>query len=258
MATNGRNNPLRFPPGRPTLRRKLQRNPPDETDRLADRHPLELPPPRRARGVFASLPEADAYAITGDIGEAHDVADHLRAFADRGPVYFVLGNHDYYRRHGTCARGCGWLHSGNRLTFARWPGPKPPRRPSPGTSISNNSIPCSPRSGSTRVEVQDDGGHPRAISAEMDACSTTRTELAMARRTCARFRCHCSMPHSAAMAPPTRKNSPKPCRWFTVGRRGTARFGRPASRGTRAWSAGCVSYPPPTRSRRSALAHSSG
>lgn len=46
---------------------------------------------------FASLPEADAFAITGDIGEAHDVAAHLRAFAELGPVYFVLGNHDFYR-----------------------------------------------------------------------------------------------------------------------------------------------------------------
>jgi len=46
---------------------------------------------------FESLPEADAFAITGDIGEAHDVTDHLRAFADRGPIYFVLGNHDFYR-----------------------------------------------------------------------------------------------------------------------------------------------------------------
>src|SRR5262249_39755111 len=46
---------------------------------------------------FASLPDADAFAITGDMGEAHDVVDHLRAFAGRGPVYFVLGNHDFYR-----------------------------------------------------------------------------------------------------------------------------------------------------------------
>src|SRR4051812_20522338 len=46
---------------------------------------------------FASLPDADAYAITGDFGEAHDVVAHLRAFAGRVPVYFVLGNHDFYR-----------------------------------------------------------------------------------------------------------------------------------------------------------------
>src|SRR4051794_19629524 len=49
------------------------------------------------RAFLESLPEADAYLITGDIGEAHDVTAHLRAFAERGPVFFVLGNHDFYR-----------------------------------------------------------------------------------------------------------------------------------------------------------------
>ena len=49
------------------------------------------------KAFFASLPAADAFAITGDIGEAHDVAAHLQAFAERGPMYFVLGNHDFYR-----------------------------------------------------------------------------------------------------------------------------------------------------------------
>jgi hypothetical protein len=49
------------------------------------------------KAFFTSLPEADAFVITGDIGEAHDVAAHLRAFAELGPVYFVLGNHDFYR-----------------------------------------------------------------------------------------------------------------------------------------------------------------
>jgi len=57
------------------------------------------PAPREA--FFASLPEADALVITGDIGESHDVADHLRSFAARGPVFFVLGNHDFY--HGSIA-----------------------------------------------------------------------------------------------------------------------------------------------------------
>ncbi len=47
------------------------------------------------RAFFDSLPTADAYAITGAIGEAHDVIGHLRAFAELGPVYFVLGNHDF-------------------------------------------------------------------------------------------------------------------------------------------------------------------
>ena len=41
--------------------------------------------------------DVDAFLLGGDIGEAHDVAAHLRAFAELGPIYFVLGNHDYYR-----------------------------------------------------------------------------------------------------------------------------------------------------------------
>ena len=53
------------------------------------------------KAFFESLPHSDAFAITGDIGEAHDVTDHLRAVAELGPVYFVLGNHDFYR--GTIA-----------------------------------------------------------------------------------------------------------------------------------------------------------
>lgn len=42
---------------------------------------------------------ADALVISGDIGEADSVTDFLRqiAAAVRVPVYFVLGNHDYYR-----------------------------------------------------------------------------------------------------------------------------------------------------------------
>jgi 3',5'-cyclic-AMP phosphodiesterase len=43
--------------------------------------------------------EADAFVITGDIGEADDVLLHLNAIDDAvlRPVYFVLGNHDFYR-----------------------------------------------------------------------------------------------------------------------------------------------------------------
>jgi 3',5'-cyclic AMP phosphodiesterase CpdA len=41
---------------------------------------------------------ADALLVTGDIGEAESVGRYLRALRDRTgrPVYFVLGNHDYY------------------------------------------------------------------------------------------------------------------------------------------------------------------
>jgi len=43
--------------------------------------------------------EADSFVITGDIGEAHDVARYLNAIdnAVQRPVCFVLGNHDFYR-----------------------------------------------------------------------------------------------------------------------------------------------------------------
>jgi predicted phosphohydrolase len=57
------------------------------------------------KAFFESLPEADAFAITGDIDEAHDLAGQLRAFSERGPVYFVLGNHDYYRGSIAGVRG---------------------------------------------------------------------------------------------------------------------------------------------------------
>jgi len=46
---------------------------------------------------------ADAFLLGGDIGEAPDVADYLERIAARWerPIYFVLGNHDYY--HGSLA-----------------------------------------------------------------------------------------------------------------------------------------------------------
>jgi len=42
---------------------------------------------------------ADAFVISGDIAEADDVANHLLAITEKvkRPVYFVLGNHDFYR-----------------------------------------------------------------------------------------------------------------------------------------------------------------
>src|SRR5436305_186175 len=63
---------------------------------LTDIH-LNFLRPAELKTFFDSLPQADAFVITGDIGEAHDVLAHLRTFADRGPTYFVLGNHDFYR-----------------------------------------------------------------------------------------------------------------------------------------------------------------
>jgi predicted phosphohydrolase len=43
--------------------------------------------------------DCDAVLLGGDIGEAPSVATYLEDFAQRlkRPIYFVLGNHDYYR-----------------------------------------------------------------------------------------------------------------------------------------------------------------
>ncbi len=43
--------------------------------------------------------DVHGYVISGDIGEADSVAEYLKAFAHivGRPVYFVLGNHDFYR-----------------------------------------------------------------------------------------------------------------------------------------------------------------
>ena len=42
---------------------------------------------------------ADAVLLGGDIGEAPDVVEHLEGLDARLglPIYFVLGNHDFYR-----------------------------------------------------------------------------------------------------------------------------------------------------------------
>lgn len=67
---------------------------------LTDIHLNFLRPP--ALDAFLDMlagTEADAFAISGDIGEADDVAIHLHNIGERveRPVYFVLGNHDFYR-----------------------------------------------------------------------------------------------------------------------------------------------------------------
>jgi 3',5'-cyclic AMP phosphodiesterase CpdA len=48
--------------------------------------------------VLAGLP-ADGFLLSGDVGEADSVAAYLEILAGRlaRPVYFVLGNHDFYR-----------------------------------------------------------------------------------------------------------------------------------------------------------------
>lgn len=56
---------------------------------------------RREAAAFCQTIEAsgaDAVLIGGDIAEAHDVEDWLRFLEQQleRPIYFVLGNHDYY------------------------------------------------------------------------------------------------------------------------------------------------------------------
>lgn len=52
------------------------------------------------RRFYASLVELnpDSLLLGGDIGESHDLRGHLEAMAQalRRPIYFVLGNHDFY------------------------------------------------------------------------------------------------------------------------------------------------------------------
>jgi 3',5'-cyclic-AMP phosphodiesterase len=67
---------------------------------LTDIHLNFLRPPA-LEAFIESLARAgaDAFLIGGDIGEAPDVALHLNALDHRlqRPIYFVLGNHDFYR-----------------------------------------------------------------------------------------------------------------------------------------------------------------
>ena len=67
---------------------------------LTDIHLNFLAPDAVAAFVRSlSAVEADAFVLSGDIGEAHDVDVYLEALAAElaRPVYFVLGNHDFYR-----------------------------------------------------------------------------------------------------------------------------------------------------------------
>ena len=68
---------------------------------LTDIHLNFLSPPAQEAFIAGlAQTDADAFLLGGDIGEADDVGDHLEAFSGLGkPVYFVLGNHDFY--HGT-------------------------------------------------------------------------------------------------------------------------------------------------------------
>lgn len=65
---------------------------------LTDIH-LNVANPNAISALCDSVKDADAVLITGDIGEARDLTRYLRILDRRLgiPLYFVLGNHDYYR-----------------------------------------------------------------------------------------------------------------------------------------------------------------
>jgi predicted phosphohydrolase len=76
---------------------------------ISDPHLNHLPAPNAARTfgeyLVAEHKGFDAVVITGDIGEAHNVCEELCLFAQGvapRTVYYVLGNHDYYK--GSFAR----------------------------------------------------------------------------------------------------------------------------------------------------------
>jgi len=64
---------------------------------ITDPHLNFLPPEPSMK--FAAEPWYDAIVITGDIAEAPSLIGMLKKYAKNAgcPVYFVLGNHDYYR-----------------------------------------------------------------------------------------------------------------------------------------------------------------
>ncbi len=67
---------------------------------LTDIH-LNFLPPHGLNDFFGDIhaSQPDAVLISGDIGEANSTAFYLQLLAKNleRPVYFVLGNHDYYR-----------------------------------------------------------------------------------------------------------------------------------------------------------------
>jgi Icc protein len=66
---------------------------------LSDIH-LNFVPPSQVLSFLATVAaaEPDAIVLSGDIAEAHDLSFYLRQMAEQleRPIYFVLGNHDFY------------------------------------------------------------------------------------------------------------------------------------------------------------------
>lgn len=66
---------------------------------LTDIHLNFLDNDRWRRFLYSIGGQAEVVAISGDIGESHDVAHYLRKMDEivQKPIYFVLGNHDFYK-----------------------------------------------------------------------------------------------------------------------------------------------------------------
>ncbi|MGA2034182.1 MAG: metallophosphoesterase [Thermoguttaceae bacterium] len=66
---------------------------------LTDIHLNFLDAPAVRQFLLSVKEQADAVAISGDIAESPEIAGYLRTIDElvQKPVYFVLGNHDFYR-----------------------------------------------------------------------------------------------------------------------------------------------------------------
>ena len=66
---------------------------------LTDIHLDFLPEHERLEFLETVAAQADAVAITGDISESPSIIDILKEMESvlQVPIYFVLGNHDFYR-----------------------------------------------------------------------------------------------------------------------------------------------------------------
>lgn len=66
---------------------------------ITDIHLNFVDAPAKRRFFQSVAEQADAVAISGDIAESHDVCRYLQKIEEivQKPIYFVLGNHDFYR-----------------------------------------------------------------------------------------------------------------------------------------------------------------
>ncbi len=66
---------------------------------LTDIHLNFLDATERRRFLESVKEQADVVAVSGDIGESHNIAKYLQEMEQivQKPIHFVLGNHDFYR-----------------------------------------------------------------------------------------------------------------------------------------------------------------